>query len=62
METTQLEVVWQALLGYCYRARINDVTLDDVGHSVVQVSGATDHAGKYLLLGFREYLWKNLDL
>jgi len=53
METTQMEVVKQAPVVCCYRARTIDVTLADVGHlSVVQVSGATDHLGKDLLLGF----------
>jgi len=36
---------------YCYHASINDVTLVDVGHPVVQVSGAADHVGEDLFLG-----------
>ena len=43
---------------YFYRAWLNDVTLVDVGHIVVRVSGATDQAGKNLLLGVCDSLWK----
>ena len=43
---------------YFYRAWLNDVTLVDVGHIVVQVSGATDQDGKNLLLGFCDSLLK----
>ena len=57
METTQLEVVEQALHVFCYRAWKNDVTLVDIGHIVVRVSGATDQAGKNLLLGVCDSLW-----
>ena len=38
-----LEAVEQAQFSvYCYHARLNNVTFADVGHSVVQVSGAAD--------------------
>ena len=36
---------------YFYCAWLNDVTLVDVGHPVVQVSGAADHVGEDLFLG-----------
>ena len=50
-DANQMEAVWQAPCVYCYHASINDVTLVDVGHPVVQVSGAADHVGEDLFLG-----------
>ena len=38
-----LEAVWKALFVYFYHARLKNVTLVDVCHPVVQVSGAADH-------------------
>ena len=46
-----METVERAHFVYCYHASINDVTLVDVGHPVVQVSGAADHVGEDLQLG-----------
>ena len=46
---------------YFYRAWLNDVTLVDVGHIVVRVSGATDQAGKNLLLGFCDSFWRKIS-
>ena len=57
-DSNHMETVELAHFVYCYHASINDVTLVDVGHIVVQVSGATDQDGKNLLLGFCDSLLK----
>ena len=48
MVSIHLEAVEQAPCVFCYHASKIDVY--DVGHLVVQVSGAADHIGEDLLL------------
>ena len=55
-DPNHMEAVWQAPCMYCYHASSNDVTLVDVGHPVVQVSGAADHVWGDLFLG--TWRWK----
>ena len=51
MNSILLEAVWKALLVYFYHARLKNVTLVDVCHPVVQVSGAADQDVEYSLSG-----------